>query len=81
MSICRTSHLLNQVFPSETFKKMDFFKAFHKVKKSGHYNFECCKIPLETKLNIPFFRFMLNDYDDLIVVDFLEYGFPIGFSG
>ena len=34
-----------------------------------------------TKLNVEFFRFMLSDYDDKTVVDFLEFGFHIGFTG
>ena len=49
--------------------------------ESGLYKFECCKIPLKTKLNISFFEFMLADYEDAAAVEFLEYGFPIGFSG
>ena len=52
-----------------------------KVVCSGRYNFEGCQIPLPTRLNIPFFRFILSDYEDLAVCDFLEYGFPIGFLG
>ena len=51
------------------------------VRDSGLYNFESCKIPLRTNLNIPFFRFMLSDYEDKQVCDFLDYGFPIGYLG
>ena len=60
---------------------MNFFELYQKVFSSGRYNFEACRIPLETKLNVEFFRFMLSDYNDKIVVDFLEFGFPIGFTG
>lgn len=58
-----------------------FIQLQELVKASGLYNFEYCQIPLNTKLNIPFFRFMLSDYKDKHVCELLEYGFPIGFSG
>ena len=48
---------------------------------SGKYNFEGCKFSLHTKLNIDYFRFMLLDYDDCAICDFLEFGFPIGYFG
>ena len=60
---------------------MNFFDLYQKVFSSGRYNFEACHIPLETKLNIEFFRFMLSEYNDKIVVDFLEFGFPKRFTG
>ena len=44
-------------------------------------NFGCCKISLRTRLNIPFFQFMLADYDDVAIVELLKYGFHIGFVG
>ena len=30
---------------------------------------------------LTFFRFMLSEYEDKMVVEFLEFEFPIGFSG
>ena len=56
-----------------------FLELCQTVKDSGLYNFESCRISLHTKLNISFFRFMLSDYEDKEVCEFLEYGFPIGF--
>ena len=58
-----------------------FFHNYQKIIASGLYNFECCKISLRTRLNIPFFQFMLADYDDVAIVELLKYGFPIGFAG
>ena len=58
-----------------------FFHNYQKIIASGLYNFECCKIALRTRLNIPFFQFMLADYDDVAIVELLKYGFPIGFAG
>ena len=34
---------------------MNFIDLYQKVFSSGRYNFEACRIPLETKLNIEFF--------------------------
>ena len=67
--------------PVDELELIKFFKTCRKFIESQHYNFECCKIPLRTKLNIPFFQFMLADYEDAAVVELLQYGFPIGFSG
>lgn len=58
-----------------------FLDLHDKVINSGHHNFEVCKVPLNTRLNIPFFRFMLSDYEDKTICEYLEYGFPIGFTG
>ena len=55
--------------------------AHHAVTESGLYNFEGCRIPINTKLNIQYLRSMLNDYKDYKVCDFLEFGFPLGFLG
>ena len=56
-----------------------FLELCQTVKDSGLYNFESCRISLHTKLNISFFRFMLSDYEDKEVCEFLEYSCPIGF--
>ena len=48
---------------------------------SGKYNFESCKCSLNTNLRVDYFRFMLTDYHDIGICDFLEYGFPIGYFG
>ena len=58
-----------------------FFELYQKVTESGLYNYEGCRIPLKTNLNVPFFRFMLSDYQDREVCEFLDYGFPIGVTG
>ena len=48
---------------------------------SVKHNFEGVHIPLSTRLNIPFFHFMLYGYEDKEITDLLEFGFPIGFVG
>lgn len=52
-----------------------------KVRKSGKYNFQGCKIPVGHKFDVDFMKRMLQDYNDIIVCDLLKYGFPIGFVG
>ena len=57
-----------------------FVSDHEKIFQSGVYNFEMERIPLETHLNIDFFKFMLSDYHDQDLCTFLEFGFPIGFQ-
>lgn len=58
-----------------------FVKNHDEVKKSGLHNFEGCKIPIYSKINIQFLRFWLQNYNDSQVCDFLEYGWPVGHDG
>lgn len=67
-----------------SWKENDFaeFVSLHNaVKASGLYNFQSCRIPLKSKLIIPFWRDMLKDYCDLHVCDYLEFGWPVGHLG
>ena len=56
-------------------------EVHEKVVQSGKYNFEGCRIPINDRLNIPYIRNMLHDYKDQQLCDFLEFGFPIGYTG
>jgi len=52
-----------------------------KVCKSGLYNYEGCRIPINNVMDTDYMRQMLGaDYYDLMVCDLLKYGFPIGIS-
>ena len=53
----------------------------NEVRKSGVYNFQGCRIPIVSNLNIEFWRNSLVDYSDFQVCDFLEYGWPVGHLG
>ena len=60
----------------------DYIKKHNEIVRSGRYNFEGCRFPLKTNLkNEEFFRFMLHDYEDASICDFLEFGFPLGYFG
>ena len=56
-------------------------KAHNEVVNSGLPNYLGCKIPINHRMNIEYMRSLLFDYEDKIVCDLLEYGFPIGFEG
>ena len=50
------------------------------VKASGKHNFEFCKLPVDSHLNIEAWRYHLQGYSDSVIVDYLQYGWPIGRS-
>ena len=52
-----------------------------KVRESGKYNFEGCKITVGKKFDTEFMKRMLGTYSDILVCELLKYGFPIGFEG
>jgi hypothetical protein len=54
--------------------------AHSAIVNSGLPNFQGCKIPLSSPLNIDFWRESLCGYDDQVVVEFLQYGFPVGYT-
>ena len=41
------------------------------------YNYQKVRIPLKTSFNLTKWRHLLHNYYDLLVVDFLEFGFPL----
>ena len=47
---------------SQDIQIQEFVELYEKVLATGKYNFEGVRIPLSTRLNIPFFQFMLYDY-------------------
>ena len=42
------------------------------VVKSRKFNFEGCRIPVNTRMNIDFIRSWLQDYEDTCLCDFLN---------
>ena len=81
---CKHSHRceicikLNELLIADSVEKVKIHRV---VKQSGKYNFEGCRIIVNKKINGAFMRVMLRDYKDIRVVEFLEYGFPLGFVG
>ena len=49
------------------------------INASKCYNFECCKIPVSSNVNIPFWKDNLKDYHDNVFVQYLEFGWPVNY--
>jgi hypothetical protein len=49
----------------------------NKVVSSGYHNYDGCRIPVKSGINVDFFRKNLSDYDDRIICELLEFGAPI----
>lgn len=63
-------------------QEMDYFvKVQREVACSGLPNYLGCRIPVVSNLKLQFIRSMLVDYDDTLVCDLLEFGFPLGHTG
>ena len=60
---------------SQTLERLQLHE---KIKQSGCPKAFGCKIPLETKLNVPVLETSLNDYHYREIVQFCKYGWPIG---
>ena len=58
---------------------VDKIELFEHINASGSHNFQCCRIPVSS-FNIPLWRELLADYEDVAVVDLLQYGFPLDFD-
>ena len=58
----------------------DVLQAHRLLRASGLPNFLGLRIPLQTQLNIPAWRFYLRDYFDQQLVDLMEFGFPLDFD-
>lgn len=51
------------------------------MSNSGRHNFEECRIPIKTQLNIEAFKWHLVNYHDSKVTEFLQFGWPINCEG
>ncbi|KXJ18189.1 Alpha-1,6-mannosylglycoprotein 6-beta-N-acetylglucosaminyltransferase A [Exaiptasia diaphana] len=59
----------------------DRFVPLHNtIFASGLPNYKGCRIPLKSNLQIPIWRNYLRTYEDRIVCDFLEFGWPVGYD-
>ncbi len=73
----------NGMFSNITIKderNLYMIQAHGLVSKSGLHNFEGVRIPVNSKMVIPLWRSLLANYTDKIIVDFLQFGFPVGYS-
>ena len=69
---------LHDNFDSYKYKLVELFE---RIRKSNALNYQCCRIPIPyNRLNISLWRSALHDYDDQIICEFLEFGFPLDFD-
>ena len=67
--------------PDSEFPPSYFINLHNEVKKAGTYNYAGARISLQhCRINVTRFRSLLGDYDDVGVLQYLEYGFPIGIA-
>ena len=53
---------------------------YDQVRATGVPNFLQARVPLPHQLRIPQWRYYLQGHSNISLVDFLEYGFPVGFN-
>ena len=66
--------------PEFSFDLGQVIELHDKIVRSGKYNFQCERVPVRNNLNIEFWRKELSDYSDQIICDYLEFGWPVGYS-
>ena len=56
--------------------KCSFVDIHCAVISSGQPNYTGLRIPVPSRLNIPVWRALLRDYEDSVICEFLEFGWP-----
>ena len=75
-SLCSCGNVVN-IRDDIILSLVDMFEHVH---ASGQPNYIACRLPLiNSKLNISKWREKLQGYDDVVVCDYLEFGFPLDF--
>ena len=67
----------------EKLEDLDFkniIEVHNKVVSSGYHNYDGCRIPVKSGINVDFFRKNLLDYDDRIIRELLEFDTLVGFE-
>ena len=77
---CGSEINISQLSSESSSKLVKMVAMFEHINASGHPNFRRCRIPLPSKLNVSLWRERLSKYEDKVVCEFLEYGFPIDFD-
>ena len=60
---------------------INYIEIHNKIKAFGLYNFQNCRIPVFSRLNVSYIRQKLVNYSNYQVCDFLEYGWPVVHNG
>ena len=71
----------SDIVPSIEFPASYFLNLHDEVKRGGTYNYAGARTSLEhCRINVPKFRELLTDHDDMEILQYLEYGFPLGLA-
>ena len=65
---------------AESAFSLDMVRLHKRVFASGLPNYKGLWIPLTSKLNIVQWQSSLQDYHDNVIVDYLEFGWPVGYD-
>lgn len=57
-----------------------FINAHRVVASSGQPNYVSVRLPVPSRLNKEVWRALLRDYHDNVICEFLEFGWPLGYS-
>ena len=75
------SHSRHSVFDYATrHTTISFVDAHCAVFSSGQFNCAGLRIPVPSRLNIPVWGALLQDYEDSIICNLLEFGWPLGYT-
>jgi hypothetical protein len=78
--ILATGWPLSTVISPADQQTLECFHIYDTVRVSGVPNFLSLRVSLPHGLNIPQWRGYLKGYTDVSLVDFLDFGFPVGFD-
>ena len=82
--LCRTHTGLPQPYLQATTLHQGqvpcLLKIYDAVARSGNPNYVTCRISLPQQLNIHKWREKLHDYHDVMLCDFLEFGWPLNYT-
>lgn len=76
--VYKTCALSDQLINNPTAAR--FVPIYHALWQAGRPNFMSARIPIPSAINIPAWRYLLKDYSDNIICEYLEYGWPIGYQ-
>ena len=54
-----------------------YLKLAKTIRESGVLNYRQVRVPIKSGLNIEAWRHHLSDYKDQVLIQYLEYGFPL----
>ena len=70
-----------EIAQNHKFPPSYFADLHNKVKVSGTYNYAGARVKLDhSKINVDKFRELLENYDDIGVLQYLQFGFPLGLA-